>query len=129
MGKVSSAVKASIGRAVGRYAEGLRKGEVKTLKQVFRPEAIVSGYIGKDLFDAKPVQDLYDYVENNASPAKRGDPFRYTIRSIDVAGKTATVRIREYAYLGDNYETSLHLTKIDGRWWIVSKLFSGTAVA
>lgn len=118
---------AGIGITIDRYADGLHNGNVETLKQAFRPEAILAGYLDKQLAIA-PVQSLYDFVSQNDSPAKRGDKFAYEIVSIKASGSTAVVHLSERAYLGFNYETSFHMVKVDGRWWIVSKLFSGTPV-
>jgi len=74
----------------------------------------------------KPVQFLYEFIEESDSPAKRGDPFRCEILGIEISGNTATVQISEQAYLDYDYRTSLHLIRMKGGWWIVSKLFSGT---
>lgn len=99
---------------------------MESLKQAFRPEAIVSGYIGDELY-VKPVEFLYQYVRENESPAKRGDPFVCRIEGRSITGRTAVATLVERAYLGYDYTTSLHLVEIEGRWWIVSKLFSGRA--
>jgi len=114
-----------IDRTVERYATGLRDGDVQRLKEAFRPEAIVSGYIGTELF-VKPVEFLYEYVRQNESPAKRGDAFTYRIDNCAVAGHTAVVTLTERAYLGYDYRTNLQMIEIGERWWIVSKLFNGT---
>jgi hypothetical protein len=113
---------------VARYYRGLRDGDVGSLKQAFRPKAIVSGYIDTELF-VKPVQFLYQYVRKNPSPTKRGDRFTCRIVRRAIAGRTAVVTLRERAYLGYDYVTNLQLVEIKQRWWIVSKLFSGTPSA
>lgn len=118
---------AGVTRTVDRYAAGLMNGDVATLKKAFRPEAVVSGYIGAEQF-VKPVQFLYDFMKENDSPAKRGDPFQCEVLSIEIAGNTATVQLAEQAYLDFDYRTSLHLMRMGRSWWIVSKLFNGTAM-
>ena len=118
----------AIHRTVNRYALGLRNGSVKTLKEAFRPQALVSGYIERERF-VKPVSFLYEYVRKNASPAKLGADFRFRIDDIAISGKTATVRLSEHNYLGFDYTTYLQLMKIGARWWIVSKLFNGIATS
>ena len=115
--------KTAILRTVDRYATGLR-GHIKQLERAFRPRAIVFGYIGKTpYFDS--ISQLRDYVRQHASPREKFDPFRYRVTSLKVSGQTATVQLNETAYLDVDYETSLQLMKIKGKWLIVSKLFSG----
>jgi hypothetical protein len=128
MPKTTSREQQDIRRTVARYYAGLRDGSVAGLKQAFRPQALVSGYIGTERF-VKPVQYLYQYVRENPSPAKRGDRFTCRVVRSAVAGRTAVVTLRERNYLGFDYVTNLQLVKFDRRWWIVSKLFSGTASA
>jgi hypothetical protein len=116
---------AGVSRTVDRYAAGLYNGDVPSLKKAFRPEAIVSGWMGDESF-VKPVQFLYDFINESDSPARRGDPFRCEVLGIEIAGNTATVQLAEQAYLDFDYRTCLQLMKMKGSWWIVSKLFNGT---
>jgi hypothetical protein len=125
MPETASRAQQGIDRAIGHYFAGLRDGSVATLKEAFRPQALVSGYIGTERF-VKPVQYLYQYVKANPSPAKRGDRFTCRVIRRALAGRTASVTLRERNYLGFDYITNLQLMKFDQRWWIVSKLFSGT---
>ena len=117
-----------IDRTVARYFTGLREGNVGSLREAFHPKALVSGYIGTEKF-VKPVQFLYQYVRNNESPAKRGDRFTCRIVRRAIAGRTAVVTLRERNYLQYDYVTVLQMMEVKQRWWIVSKLFSGTASA
>jgi hypothetical protein len=117
-----------IDRTVARYFAGLRDGNVASLKEAFHPKALVSGYIGTEKF-VKPVQFLYQYVRSNKSPAKQGDHFTCRIVRSAIAGRTAVVTLRERNYLAYDYVTVLQMMEVKQRWWIVSKLFSGTASA
>jgi hypothetical protein len=128
MPETASREQQGIRRTVARYYAGLRDGSVAELKEAFRPQALVSGYIATERF-VKPVQFLYKYVRANPSPKKRGDRFTCRVVRSAVAGRTATVTLRERNYLGYDYVTNLQLMKFDQRWWIVSKLFSGTPSA
>ena len=67
-------------------------------------------------------------MKENDSLAKRGNPFECEVLSIEIAGNTATVRLAEQAYLDFDYRTSLRLMWMGRNWWIVSKLFNGTAM-
>jgi hypothetical protein len=117
-----------IDRTVAYYFAGLRDGSVGSLKEAFHPKALVSGYIGTEKF-VKPVQFLYQYVRKNPSPAKQGERFTCRIVGRAIAGRTAVVTLRERNYLAYDYVTVLQMMEVKQRWWIVSKLFSGTPSA
>lgn len=48
-----------IREAIAFYAEGIRLGEVETLKRGFHEQAILCGYLGDDLI-AGPISELYN---------------------------------------------------------------------
>jgi hypothetical protein len=112
-----------IRQAIDFYIEGLRTGSVETLKQAFHPEATMCGYLGETLM-VVPIQGLYDFVAANDAPVKTGEPFSAAVASIEVAGSVASARIAEKSYQGSDFTTFFHLLKIDGRWWIVGKVFN-----
>lgn len=116
---------AGIHKTLGIYAAGLRDGSVAQLKRAFRPQALVSGYIGEEKF-VKPVAFLYAFVRKNKAAVKKSPPPAPEVRAITISGNTAVVTLLEKAYLGDDYTTFLQLMQMGSRWWIVSKLFNGT---
>ncbi|CAN5462254.1 nuclear transport factor 2 family protein [soil metagenome] len=118
----SSSEEQAIRQAVGYYIEGLRTGSVETLKQGFHPQAVMSGYLDETPL-VTPIQGLYDFAASVPSPAQSGEPFHAEIRSIQVTGNAATIELREGPYQGHDFAGSFHLLKIEGRWWITSKLF------
>lgn len=107
---------------IDHYVEGLRTGDVETLKLGFHEQAVMSGYMGESVM-VTPIQGLYDFVADTAPPVESGDSYRCEIQGISVTGNIATVEIREQKYLGYDFIDFFHLLKIDGRWWITSKLF------
>jgi hypothetical protein len=121
--RIPSPEEAGIRETINRYSEGLREGSVDTLKEAFRPEAVMCGYLGETLI-VTPIEGLYDYVRSNPAPARSGEPYSCSVSSIDVAGSVASVRITERSYQGHDFIDFLHLLKVDGRWWIVSKVFN-----
>jgi hypothetical protein len=110
------------------YAEGLGKGDIDLLKKAFHPQALMSGYFGGELM-LVPIDGLYELVRTHPSPAETGEPYAYEISNIQIIGETATGQIAETSYLGHNITDRFHLVKIEGRWQIVSKIFSVTGVA
>lgn len=112
-----------IRQAINFYIDGLREGSVETLKEAFHSEATMCGHLGETLM-VVPIQGLYDFVSSNPAPAKSGEPFSASVAAIEVAGSIASAKITEQSYQGHNFTDFFNLLKIDGRWWIVSKVFN-----
>ena len=112
-----------IRQAINFYIDGLREGNVETLKQAFHSEATMCGHLGETLM-VVPIQGLYDFVDSNPAPTKSGEPFSASVAAIDIAGSIASAKITEKSYQGHDFTDFFNLLKIDGRWWIVSKVFN-----
>lgn len=120
---ISSPELEAIAQVVGYYADGLRHGSVETLQKAFHPQAIMSGYFNDDLM-LMPMEGFHDLVRSVPAPADSGEPFRHEIKAVQVTGQTATVEIAEYSFLGHDFKTCFHMIRMDGRWQIISKMFS-----
>lgn len=116
----------NIRKVIDLYIDGVRNGNVESLRQAFHPQASMFGWKGKDLF-ITPIQGLYDYVASTPAPAKSGEPTNCIITSIEVAGNAATVGLAMDAYHAHDFKDYFQLLKIEDRWWIVSKLFHADA--
>ena len=60
--------------AIAHYVDGMRTGNIETLKRGFHEQAILCGYLGDELI-AAPIAALYDWVGANPAPAATGEPF------------------------------------------------------
>jgi hypothetical protein len=88
----------------------------------FHPGARITGYLEDGLHEMT-VDDFAGFVASQQpSPRAKGESPRLEILSIDIAGSTASARIRD-DYLGLAFLDFLSLIKIDGRWSIYNKLF------
>ncbi len=123
MNAVAALEQDGIHQAINFYIDGLREGSVETLKQAFHTQATMCGYLGETLM-VVPIQGLYDFVALHDAPAKTGEPFEASVAAIEVAGSGASARIIEKSYQGFDFTTFFQLLKIDGRWWIVGKVFN-----
>ena len=110
-----------IREAITCYAEGMRTGDVETLRRGFHEQAILCGYLGDDLI-AGPIVALYDWVAANPAPAATGDPFTCDTLGIEITGRVATAKVRESDLHGVVID-HFHLLKAGERWSIVSKLW------
>jgi hypothetical protein len=113
---------ASIHQVLDLYIDGVRQGRVETLREAFHPQAVMFGWKGADLF-VTPIQGLYDYVAATPAPDASGEPVAFSLTSLQVTGNAAAVTLAMDAYHAHDFTDYFQLLKIEGRWWIVSKLF------
>ncbi len=112
----------SIRKVIDLYIDGVRNGNVETLKKAFHPQSSMFGWLGKDLF-ITPIQGLYDYIASTPVPAKTGEPTVFVITSIQVTGNAATVALAMDTYHAHDFMDYFQLLKVEDRWWIICKLF------
>jgi hypothetical protein len=115
----------NIRKVVDLYIDGVKNGNLESLRKAFHPQASMFGYKGQDLF-ITPIAGLYDYIAGTTPPAKdgtAGKEYACTITSISVSGHAATVEMAMEPYHEHDFVDYFQLLKVDGRWWIVSKLF------
>jgi hypothetical protein len=112
----------AIQKVMDLYIEGVRNGNVASLREAFHSQSSMFGWKGKDLY-ITPIQGLFDYVGSMPIPYKTGEPTTFIITSIQVSGNAASVEMAMDSYHGHNFMDYFQLVKIDGRWWIVSKTF------
>lgn len=62
---------ASIRKVVDLYIDGVKHGNLESLRQAFHPQSSMFGYKGQDLF-VTPIAGLYDYVASTTPPAQDG---------------------------------------------------------
>ncbi|OJX65208.1 MAG: hypothetical protein BGO95_07110 [Micrococcales bacterium 73-13] len=109
--------------AVQRYVDGVRSGDPGLVKDAFRSDAVMWGYLGEQFVTMSGTAFAEQVVAG--SPAQDG---RYVaeIHSVRVAGGVATAILDEHAYLGADFRNHLGLIQADGAWRIASKIFSTT---
>ena len=101
------------------YIEGGRSGNVDLLRPIFHDLATICGYVGPDLF-AGPIEMFYDWhAENGPAAGLVAGELR-----IDLEGTTASVRIELDNWTGHRFTDFFTLVRIDGRWQIMSKVFT-----
>lgn len=121
--KTTKDEKAAIEQAlVNYYFQGIYKGDVESLEQVFHPETLLFGDVSGQPY-AKTLAQYLDGVAHRTSPKDSGKPYETEIIQIDVINSIALakVRLKMYEY---NYYDFLSFHKIDEKWLIVNKLFT-----
>ena len=92
----------AIQKVVDLYIDGVRNGNVASLREAFHPQSSMFGWKGKDLF-ITPIQGLFDYVASTPVPYKTGEPTTFVTTSIQVSGNAAVVELAMDSYHGHNF--------------------------
>ena len=112
----------AIAATVQLYIDGSAHGDAAKLSEGFHPNAQMYGAIGDDRFDV-PISDYIKLVAQ--SPG--GATMRGRITSIVQSGDAAGATVVEEGFWGTmSFVTFLALSRIDGRWRMVSKNFAHT---
>jgi hypothetical protein len=106
-----------------RYVEAAFKADVDTLRELFHPAAVMSGYLGDDLLAGSPEPFLAD-LRGRPSMESVGAAYKADILDIHASSLTASLRLEETGFFGvASFVNYFHLLKVDGEWKIVSKTF------
>ncbi len=112
----------AVEKVITNYFEGIFFGDVAKLKLCFRNDVIIHGDINGDAYE-KRVEDYLKGVKERQSPNDLNEAFKMEIIGIDIMGNIAMVKLH-VPMLGYNYYDYLSLTKINGNWKIVNKIFT-----
>ena len=111
-----------IRNVIQTYFDSMYESSADKAHAAFHPNARITGYLEDGLHEMT-VDDFAGFVASQQpSPQQKGEPARLDVLSIEVAGDTATARVRD-DYLGMTFLDSLSLLRTGGRWRIYNKLF------
>ena len=112
----------AIQACVAKYYQSLSTSDPEGVRSVFHPSARITGYLPDGLHEMT-VEDFAGFVQSQQpSPAESGADSMLEILSVEVAGQTAAVRLRE-SYLGMIFLDTFGMLQVDGQWVIYNKLF------
>lgn len=104
------------------YFDGLYHSDTERLARVLHPDALYATAAG-GTWVRLSMADYWPVVERRPSPASLGQPRRDRIVRIEFAGpETALARV-ECQILPRRFVDLLTLVKVEGRWWIIAKVF------
>jgi len=104
------------------YIEATRSGDVEGLKNLFSPEALMSGFFEGEFYSGS-LGVFFDEVRDNPSPSETGQEYIGEITYTEVIGNIAQVTMKEKGYLGLDFTNLFHLACVDGKWLILSKTY------
>ncbi|TNJ44250.1 nuclear transport factor 2 family protein [Tamlana fucoidanivorans] len=111
-----------IEKLISNYFEGIYHGNISQLASCFQKDTLIFGDINGTEY-SKNSKEYLKGVENRQSPNELNESFQMKILGIEILGNIAMVKLH-VPMLGFNYYDYLSLTKIDGHWKIVSKIFT-----
>lgn len=117
------AASAEIHALLLHYFDALHRCDVELLAEVLHPAAIYATASGGELVRWS-VDEYLPVVAARESPASRREARTDAIDSIEFAGpETALARVR--CSIGPKHFIDLlSLLRIDGRWWVIAKVFA-----
>jgi hypothetical protein len=109
---------------VQKYVDGTYQADITALRECFHPNAVMNGYLNDQLLLGDP-EPFFQDIGSNPSMAEGGVPYKGEIASVDVAGRVASVTLKETGLAGTmNFTDYFHLIKVDDEWKIFSKTFT-----
>jgi Putative lumazine-binding len=112
----------AITRVVEAYIDGARTGDADKLMEAFDQRAWMFGSLGGQRVDV-PIAEMIEMVK--AQPM--GETYEARITSVEQVGDAARVTLDETGCWGSvSFTDFFGLSKIDGEWKIVSKVFAHT---
>lgn len=112
----------AITSAVQLYVDGARTGDVDRLKQAFDERAWMFGTLGGQRVDI-PITEMIAMVEKQPM----GETYEARITSVEQVGDAAIATVEESGCWGSvSFTDFFALSKIDGEWKVVSKVFAHT---
>ncbi len=104
------------------YFEGLFRADSALLAEVFHGEArYVNATPGDEMNHDMPT--YFGIVDRRTPPAELGDPRDDRIVSITFGGDAIAFVVARMTMMGRDYLDYLTLTRTDGRWRIIAKVF------
>jgi hypothetical protein len=114
---------AAVRAVMERYVGAVSPADTETLRELFHPAAVMSGYLGDTLLAGSPEPFLED-IGGRPSMASTGAPYKTDIVDIDCSPRSASLRLNETGFFGaTSFVNYFHLLRVDGEWKIAAKTF------
>lgn len=110
------------------YFDGFYASDVDKLKRVFHPNCHLISATGGPLLN-DPMDAVYARVAGRTPPAAENQKRLDRVLSIDKSGPEAALAKVQIAIGPKLYTDYLNFLRIDGRWQIVSKIYSHVPLA
>ena len=112
----------AIVQVLNEYLDGLYHSDTTRLRRVLHPQALYASASDGSLL-VRTMPEYFPIVDVRPSPASLGQAREDRIVSIDFAGPVTAIARLECVVQPRHFIDLLTLVKLDGRWWILSKVF------
>ncbi len=119
---------AEIAKLLQDYFDGFYASDVDKLKRVFHPNCHLLSATGGPLAD-DDMDAVYARVAGRTAPAAENQKRLDRVLSIDKAGPEAALAKVQIAIGPKLFTDYLNILWIDGRWQIISKIYSYVPIA
>lgn len=108
-----------------RYYDALYRCDIALLETVFHASAQYFTASSGELLHLD-MQSYFPIVEQRISPESSGEPYAFSIDSIDLAGAVTAIARMRSSMLGKDFSDLLTLIQLEGEWKIIAKVFHYT---
>jgi hypothetical protein len=118
----TSSIDTGLIKLLDNYFEVMYAQDMNLFDQVFHKDCCLYSAQGGELV-LRPYAVYRDQVANRQSPKELGNPRKDEILEIDQISDSmawAKVQLQMFGGIMQDY---LNLVKIDGKWWIIAKLY------
>jgi hypothetical protein len=119
---VAGSGQAAIERLLQDYFDGLHRSDSALLREVLHPSALYATASSGELRCLR-MDEYWPVIDARPSPASQGEPRSGRIVALEFAGPATALARVECAIPPKRYLDLLTLLKVDGRWWIIAKVF------
>lgn len=119
---MTEADREAIVHVLNEYLDGLYHSDTTRLRRVLHPQALYATASDGTLL-VRTMPEYFPIVDVRPSPASHGQAREDRIVSIDFAGPVTAIARLECVVQPRHFIDLLTMVKLDGRWWILSKVF------
>ena len=109
--------------ALQAYIDGSRDLDPASLAECFHPQAIMTGFLLGNAVVGTP-QLYIDDIARMAAQGVSNESYDAHVVGLTVEGSVASGTVVMSGLAGLNFNDFMHLVEKDGRWSIISKLFT-----
>ncbi|MCK0068315.1 nuclear transport factor 2 family protein [Kordiimonas laminariae] len=107
-----------------RYIKATYEADISAMREIFHENAVMNGHLFGNEQLGTP-EDFFKSLSANPSMKSAGAPFKGWVEDVRVTGNVASLTVKETGFFGKaSFTDYMHLIKLKGRWWIISKTFT-----
>ena len=118
----TSTIDTGIITLLDNYFEVIHAQDLDLFDQVFHKDCCLYG-VDQENAVLRPYALYREQVANRKSPKEQGNPRKDEILMVDQISDTMALAKVQLQMFGGVMQDYLNLIKLDGKWWIIAKLY------